>query len=409
MNSIWRLIFALQPLVAFGLNLVTAGQTNESADRTYGSPNDPLFEKQENLFRKLNVFEAWRFTRGDSNVLVGIIDNGFDFFHPDLKGNLSPGFYAPNVYHTEVLENVAHGTLVASLIVAVSDNGIGMSGLAPGCRAVAAAHGTIEHELAKLMQEFRADHPEAGPGEFNKVLRAHPELKEFGLKWRQFVYATMAQAIRDLVDRKVKVINMSQFLKPGLCPAETQGAFAGAFDYALENDVVLVLGAGNNGTLCEDYPGKPEAVIVVGSILMDDTRWEEVHDVQGTKIKEGSNYGTRLAVVAPTEGLQVCWPHDKRFYASVDGPMGPTHAEFEGAYRTAGKGTSCAAPIVTALVALVRSIRPDLDARSVVEIVKRGCEDIGEPGFDIHTGYGRVDFGKTITLARTWKREPPEE
>ncbi len=408
MNSIPKLILAF-PVVALGLNPLVAGQTNESPSRTHAPPNDPLFEKQENLFRKLNVFEAWRFTRGDSNVLVGIIDNGFDFFHPDLKGNLLPGFYAPDVYHTEVLENVAHGTMVASLIVAVSDNGIGMSGLAPGCRAVTAAHGTIEHELAKLMQKFRADHPEAGPGEFNKVRREHPELKEFGLKWRQFVYATVAQALRDLVDRKVRVINMSQFLRLGLCPAETKGAFEAAFDYAREKDVVLVLGAGNNGTLCEDYPGNPDAVIVVGAILLDDTRWEEVHDVQGTKIKEGSNYGKRLTVVAPTENLQVCWPHDKRFYASVDGPMGPTHAEFEGAYRTAGKGTSCAAPIVTALVALVRSIRPDLDARSVVEIVKRGCDDIGEPGFDIHTGYGRVNFAKTIDLARTWKGAHPKE
>lgn len=50
------------------------------------------FEKQEKLFRKLNVLEAWRFTKGDSNVWVGIIDNGFDFFHPDLMGNLLPAF-----------------------------------------------------------------------------------------------------------------------------------------------------------------------------------------------------------------------------------------------------------------------------------------------------------------------------
>ncbi|MCX5908397.1 MAG: S8 family serine peptidase [Deltaproteobacteria bacterium] len=236
------------------------------------------------------------------------------------------------------------------------------------------------------------------------MLRAHPELKDFGLKWRRFVYATMAQAIRDLTDRKVKVINMSQFLKLSLCPADLKPAFEAAFEYAREKDVILVLGAGNNGVLCDDYSGNPDTVMVVGSILLNDTRWEEIHDLKGSQIKEGSNYGKRLTVVATTEGLQVCWPHDKRFYASADGPMGPTQAEFNGPYQTAGKGTSCAAPIVTGLVALVRSVRPDLDARTVVEIIKRGCDDIGEPGYDIYTGHGRVNYGKTITLARTWKK-----
>ncbi len=405
MNSIPKLVFVLHPVISLTLSPFVAGQTNESHGRVRGPPNDPLFEKQENLFRKLNAFEAWRVTQGDSNVLVGIIDNGFDFFHPDLKGNLLPGFYAPNVYHTEVLEGIAHGTLVASLIVAVSDNGVGMSGLAPGCRAVTAAHGSIDNELARLMQRFRRDHPDAGPGEFNQALRAHPELKDFGLKWRRFVYATMAEAIRNLTDRKVKVINMSQFLELRSCPPELRAPFEGAFEYARTNDVVLVLGAGNDGRLCEDYPGNSDTVIVVGSVLLNDSRWQEVHDIKGTKIKEGSNFGKRLTLVAPTESLQVCWPHDKRFYASVDGPMGATQAEFEGPYRTfPGKGTSCAAPIVTALVALVRSARPDLDAPSVVEIVKRGCDDIGDPGHDIYTGCGRVNFGKTVSLAQTWQK-----
>ena len=181
-NSTTKPFLFLLALFALATDLLAAEQRNSPTGGAPAPPNDPLFEKQENMFRKLNVFEAWRVTKGNSNVLVGIIDNGFDFFHPDLKGNLLPGFYVPNVYHTEVLEGIAHGTLVASLIVAVSGNGVGMSGLAPGCRAVAAAHGSIENHYVKLMLQFRKDHPEAGPGEFNKVLREHPELKEFGLK-----------------------------------------------------------------------------------------------------------------------------------------------------------------------------------------------------------------------------------
>jgi hypothetical protein len=66
--------------------------------------------------------------------------------------------------------------------------------------------------------------------------------------------------------------------------------------------------------------------------------------------------------------------------------------------------TSSAAPIVTALVALVYSTRPTLDARTVVEIVQKGCDDIGDRGFDEYTGYGRVNFARTIQLAKDWSK-----
>ena len=79
--------------------------------------------------------------------------------------------------------------------------------------------------------------------------------------------------------------------------------------------------------------------------------------------------------MAPVENLLVCMPHDPRVYATLDGPMGPTKVEFKGPHQRIPIGaTSCAAPIVTALVALVRCVRPDLDASSVVEIIKQGCE-----------------------------------
>ena len=61
--------------------------------------------------------------------------------------------------------------------------------------------------------------------------------------------------------------------------------------------------------------------------------------------------------------------------------------------------TSSSAPIVTSLVALIRSVRPELEARAAIEILQRGCDDIGDKGYDIYTGFGRVNFGKTIQLA----------
>jgi subtilisin family serine protease len=66
--------------------------------------------------------------------------------------------------------------------------------------------------------------------------------------------------------------------------------------------------------------------------------------------------------------------------------------------------TSCAAPIVTSLVALIYSARPDLNARAVIGIIKQGCDDIGDRDYDTYTGFGRVNFGKTIKIAMSSKK-----
>jgi thermitase len=367
--------------------------------------NDPLFPKQEALFNRINAFEAWKVTEGDPNVRVGVIDTGFDFFHPDLKANLAPGFFASGSYHTEFLENIAHGTLVVSLIAAVGNNGIGMTGLAPRCRVLAAALGMIEHKMAKLQKKFMQDHPGAGPSEWGKFMSSkenQAEMLSFAKDWERFVSRGIAESIRYLVDHKVRVINVSvALMKEGSgFSTDSWQTLEEAFAYAREEGVLIVLAAGNSGVLCEDYPGNPDSVIVVGATRLDDRRWEEVVDIKGSKIKQGSNFGKRLTVMAPMENLQVCVPHDQRFYNCDDGPMGPVKHDFHGMYEVGATGaTSCAAPIVTSLVALIYSARPDLDAKAVIEIVEQGCDDIGDPGHDIYTGHGRVNFGKTIQLA----------
>jgi subtilisin family serine protease len=371
------------------------------------SPGAPAAGKQQALFDKLNVAEAWKVTRGDPNVVVGVIDNGFDFFHPDLKGQLAPGCYYPGGYHTEFYENVAHGTMVASLIVARDDKESGMVGLAPHCKALTASQGMLEHTLLKMQQKFFRDNPQATLADFQKEMAKHAdELKKFGTAWTAYQVGNAADAVRYLVDHGARVINVSGGLKRSLCPsAELWQRLEDAFAYAAKKNVVVVLAAGNNAAEWDDYPGSPDTVIVVGATRLDDTRWEEEREFKGTKVKQGSNYGKRLTVMAPAEKVLVCVPHDRRVYEAADGPMGAAKVEYKGKHEVLPMGaTSCAAPVVTALVALVQSARPDLDARAVVEVVKKGCDDIGKEGYDIHTGHGRVNFGKTLALAQGWGR-----
>jgi hypothetical protein len=146
----------------------------------------------------------------------------------------------------------------------------------------------------------------------------------------------------------------------------------------------------------------------VGAVTSDDKRWEVEQEVMGMKLKQGSNFGKRLTAMAPVENIVVCNPHDPRFYQTDNGPMGPFKVPFAGTHQASPNGaTSLAAPVVTSLVALLRSSNRDLDAAAIVKIVQQGCEDIGENGYDIHTGFGRVNFGKSLRLAKSLKNESP--
>src|SRR5262249_50781322 len=159
-----------------------------------------------------------------------------------------------------------------------------------------------------------------------------------------------------------------------------------AFAYAASKNVVIVLSAGNDGARTEDYPGDTRTMVVAGAALLDDKRWEQETEVRGLKVKQGSNFGNRLTCLAPVQAPLVWMPHEKRMYESDGGPFGPTKDEFKGPHDVLKVGaTSSAAPVVSGLAALVLSARPDLDAAAVVDLIKQGCDDLGEPGFDIHT------------------------
>ncbi len=397
-----RLIVRAAPGAGLLLLAALAGALTAQTD---AGAKPSLRAQQQPLFARLQVAEAWKITRGDPKVVIGVIDNGFDFFHPDLKGQLTPGYYYPGGYHGEFYENMAHGTLVASLMVARSQDPDGMSGLAPGCRVLTASQGMIEHALLKLQSAYFRAHPQATMQEYQKELLKHaPALSAWATRWVDYQIDGAADAIRYLVDHGVRVINVSGALKRSLCPSAAKWQnLEDAFAHAARKGVIIVLGAGNNAARWEDYPGSTATVIVAGAVRLDDTRWEEETVVRGLKVKQGSNYGKRLTVMAPVENLVVCVPHERRMYATDDGPLGATRVEFKGSHDVLRIGaTSSAAPIVTALVALIYSVRPDLEARAVVEIVKQGCDDIGAKGPDLHTGHGRVNFLRSLQLAQGW-------
>ncbi len=364
---------------------------------------DEAAARQAPLLKKLNVAGAWEITRGDPRVVVGVIDNGFDFYHPDLKGRVEPGYYFPGGYHSEFFEGISHGTIVAGLIVAAGDRPGSITGLAPGCRVLAASQGMIDHKMQKFEAEFFRTRPKATFKEYQVAFLLNGlSMARFGKDWAAYQMVGATAAIRYLVDHGVRVINFSGGLLRRFSPSQqVWNDLEAACEYAASKGVVLVISAGNTGEKWEDYPGRPETVIIAGATRLDDSRWEEEVEYHGSKIKQGSCFGKRLTVMAPIEGLVVCAPHEPRFYESDDGPMGATKVEFKGPHDVLRIGaTSSAAPIVSSLAALVLSARPDLDARAVVELIVQSADDLGPPGFDELTGHGRINFARTLRLAR---------
>ena len=101
--------------------------------------NDKYWEDQWALYNTrypgydVNVREVWEnYTSGNPDVIVAVIDGGIDLNHPDLAWNCLPSGHKSYVYGANNVVGHDHGTHVAGTIAAVSNNGIGVAGIAGG-------------------------------------------------------------------------------------------------------------------------------------------------------------------------------------------------------------------------------------------------------------------------------------
>jgi subtilisin family serine protease len=198
-----------------------------------GPTDDPLADRQWHL-EQVGAPQAWEHARGEG-IIVAVVDTGVDATHPDLAGKTMSGIdlVEPG---TPPDDPNGHGTLVAGIIGAVADNGIGVAGTAP----------------AALIMPVRVLDAE-GRGTSRVVAE--------GIRW-----ATRSGA---------HVINLSLAEAPGqlqnvdlLITSDVEVAIR----EAAEAGVLVVAASGNEGVSGTPY-NADVPVLVVGATGRDDRPW----------------------------------------------------------------------------------------------------------------------------------------
>ena len=105
-----------------------------------GSPNDPMLDRLWGM-QNSGATKVWPVTHDAANIVVGVIDTGVDYRHPDLKDNMwtSEGKHGYDFYENDndPMDEQDHGTHCAGTIAGVGNNGIGVTGVSWNAKIMA--------------------------------------------------------------------------------------------------------------------------------------------------------------------------------------------------------------------------------------------------------------------------------
>ncbi|MEZ5559316.1 MAG: S8 family serine peptidase [Pseudomonadales bacterium] len=296
---------------------------------------------------------------GADAVIVAVIDTGVDYQHEDLAADrlwrnpdeqpngrdddlngYADDFIGWNFVDGDnnPWDQSGHGTHIAGIIAACTNNAVGIAAVNPDARIMAL-------KVADFQGQARS--------------------------------SAVAAAIYYAVDNGARVINLS------LGGEVVTEAERRAASYAAERDVLVVVSAGNRGTRTTDfgYASLPD-VLVVGASGPDGAR------------AGFSNFGAELALLAPGVDVLSLRARDTDFIAlsdPLDYPPGAAIVGENDAYYRAS-GTSFAAANVSGLASRLLSLRPELHAREARDLLLQSARDLEAPGVDQRTGFGHADL-----------------
>ena len=291
--------------------------------------------------------EAWAISKGTAAVTVAVIDSGVDYTHPDLAPNFAGG--DDFVFSDgDPMDDHGHGTHVAGTIAAAMGNVTGkpaeeegVVGTAPNARILA-----------------------------YKVCRADGTCDDFAIQ----------QAIARAITDGANIINMS------LGESSYSQSLDDAVQDAWSAGLVIVAGAGNDGTTDRFYPAALDNVISVAAFDEDHRR------------PSFSNYGNWVDISAPGNVIMSTYPMSACGASSVPGDSG---------CYTWNTGTSMATPHVAGAAALVWSRHDVTTNAQVVDILLNSADRQGVSAvrLDSWTIHGGLNLHDAVTYGLT--NRPP--
>jgi len=96
-------------------------------------PNDAYYASRQWNLPQINAHRAWTITTGSDDITIAIVDTGVDLDHPDLQAKVVPGYDFVNK-DSDPSDDHGHGSHVAGIAAAVTDNGLGVAGISWGAR-----------------------------------------------------------------------------------------------------------------------------------------------------------------------------------------------------------------------------------------------------------------------------------
>lgn len=300
---------------------------------TAETPNDPLFGSQYGM-TKINAPAAWNITHGSPNVKIAILDCGIYEAHPDLVGKVTARQdFTGNPYGSGTDDRCNHGTHVAGIAAARTNDGTGVAGVGYNTSLL----------NGKVMLEQYDQYGNLIPG----AAIAPTTWVVAGIQWA--------------ADSGANVISMSL---GQAYPCEQ--VFQDAINYAWARNVVVVAAAGNHGLNEPFEPAGCAHTIAVASTDASDAK------------SSFSNYGPWVPVAAPGSAI----------LSSVNPNLN------NGSLYATKSGTSMATPHVAGLAALLWASTWGASAQAVVTHLETTVAPIAGTG--TYWLYGRIDAAAAL-------------
>lgn len=311
-------------------------------------PNDPWANPatgNQYHLALIDAYRAWEIEKGDTNIVIGVLDTGTQLDHEDLQDNIKKNYNDPedgidndgdgyiDNYHgwdfgnkdnDPTADGNSHGTMVSGVSAASTNNGIGIAG-------------TGYHSKLMPVKVFTTENTTFINGFEAIVYAAEMGCQVINLSWgAPGAYSRYAE---DLINYVV-----------------------------LEKDVVIVAAAGNTHAELDFYPASYANVLSVGNSTSEDVK------------NDGATYSTKINLMAPGTGI----------YTTTN------NSNYTPAY-----GSSFSSPLVAGAAALLRSRYPEMTALQVMEKIRVTADDIYAIGNNADyfekMGKGRLNIYKALT------------